>query len=136
MSEIDYSYFLSWIAIKLPVFFSYFMPLVGLSSGLFACAVLYLSKHSEVTPVIFIFKWQYVIGVLYALNMIFNDPMFTSSLFPYNPNEFVSNAFCKVQTIIMHFFYCISPWIQVVSCYFILLTHYFDWGKYLIKLMV
>lgn len=110
-----YSKYLYNLIIKLPIYFTYFMPWIGLSCAIFACGALFLRKRTEDSIIIFLFKWQYTICVLYVLNMIFIDTQFSIIILNYLSTYNVADIVCKVQLIGMRFIYCLSPWMQVVK---------------------
>lgn len=109
-----YTIWLSTLNNNLPTYFSYFAPWIGISSGAFALAALFLRKKTQEDSLIrFLFKWQYSIVLIYALNMIFLDTQFTR-LFNYNSFINVTDSFCKIQFVFLRFTYCSAPWMQVV----------------------
>lgn len=109
---------LQQISTNLPIYFSYCIPWISLVLGLFSMCVLFFKKRQEKNIIIFIFKWQYIINVLYALNMVFNDNTFTVNLFNYNLNIGILDPFCKMHYVSVRFIYCLSPWMQVVNFFF------------------
>lgn len=116
-ADTQYMVYLLSISQQMPIYFSYFMPWIGLACSIIALIVLFFFKPTEDTIIIFIFKWQYSIVVLYSLNMIFLDPIFSVPLFGYNPGMNVSDALCAIQYVLMRFIYCLSPWMQAVTYY-------------------
>lgn len=126
-ADTQYMVYLLSISQQMPIYFSYFMPWIGLACGIIALIVLFFFKPTEDTIIIFIFKWQYSIVVLYSLNMIFIDSIFSVPLFGYNPGMNVSDALCAIQYVLMRFIYCLSPWMQAVTYCF--LTKLSLWDK-------
>lgn len=99
-------------------YFSYTMPWLTIGCNLVALSVLYFRKRIEQNIVIFIFKWQYLLGILYALNMLTNENQFSQTLFKYVLTENVSDPVCKLRFLFLRFIYCLSPWMQVVLSFF------------------
>lgn len=107
---------------QIEFYYSYTILWIALVSDLFAlCALFLRSRHSRSrapsahrTTLIFLLKWQYIIGLLYTLNAILNDTSFSYNLFGYQVKRMNSNLGCKLQNFFEKFFYSLSPWIQVV----------------------
>lgn len=121
---------LSNILDQLPVYYSYTVVSFGIVSELCALCALFLRRRSlyDNTTMIYLFKWQYAIGAVFALNMLFNDPTFTQKLFGYaifttdQQQHNSSSSFSRVNVVICQldrylekFIYCLAPWFQVVS---------------------
>lgn len=115
--DYDLATSLSNVNTKMPIIFSYFVPWIGLAISIFATVVLLLRKRTEDNQslLIYIFQWQYAIGIVFWLNMIFLDFNFTKNLFGYNLRSYVPDIACKLVPMICKFLYCSSPWIQVVT---------------------
>ena len=113
--DIQYASMLIDIQLKMPIYFSYTVPWIGLVSSSFALIVLFLSKRSENSLIIYIFKWQYAIGVIYALNLVFLDNTYSQKLFNYSLNINVPVFLCQIEFVVINTIYCLSPWMQVVS---------------------
>ena len=99
---------------RVQLYFSYSGPWLGLAFSTFALLALVLPERREKNLIIYIFGWQYAIGVIYALNMLFNDPAFSQKLFGYTFKQSVSDPVCKLSNMLLRLFYCASPWMQVV----------------------
>ena len=108
---------LSTVNTQMPIIFSYFVPWIGLVISIFATVVLLLRKRTEDNQslLIYIFQWQYAVGIVFWLNMIFLDYNFAKNLFGYNWRTYVPDIACKLVPMICKFLYCSSPWIQVVT---------------------
>lgn len=124
------------------VFYSYTLPWIGLVSELFALSVLFLPtpvcscccccnknnnnnynnrnaarnsrREHKKSIMLYIFKWQYSMGTIYILNIIFINTQFTTVLFGYDLTVWVPDVVCKLQNFFDRFFYCVSAWMQVV----------------------
>lgn len=94
--------------------FAYTLPWIGFACNLFAFISLMVRKRVEQNLLIFLFKWQYGLGIIYALNIVLLDTTFSQPLGLYNLTRFVSDISCRVISVIMKFIYCIPPWMQVV----------------------
>ena len=94
--------------------FSYSVPWLGLAISTFALVVLMLRKRRDGKLLIYIFKWQYAIAIIYWLNMVFNDNQYSERLFHYNLRVNVFDPICKLSFMFLRFIYCVSPWMQVV----------------------
>lgn len=105
---------LSSINAKLQLYFSYSAPWLGLAFSIFATLALVLRKRRESNLLIYIFVWNYAIGIIYPLNMVFNDYQFSQKLFGYTFKQAVSDPVCKLSSFFVRFIYCASPWMQVV----------------------
>lgn len=99
---------------QLKTYFAYIMPWIGLGFSTFAFLALVLRKRREKNLLIYIFVWQYIIAIIYPLNIVFNDNQYTTKLFGYTLIFYVSDPVCKLSFMFMRFIYCISPWMQVV----------------------
>lgn len=99
---------------QLKLYFSYCAPWVGLFLSAVALIVLVLRKRREKNLVIYLFTWQYAIGIIFSLNMVFLDPQFSQKLFGFTLKQYVSDPVCKLSNMFLRFFYCASPWMQVV----------------------
>ena len=113
--DYEFAVYLSFINVQIPVIFSYFVPWIGLAIFAFATLILIVRKRTEENLFIYIFQWQYAIGVIFWLNMIFIDYKFTPILFKYNIRINFPDIFCKLITMISTFINCLSPWMQVVT---------------------
>lgn len=94
--------------------FSYSVPWFGIVLSTFAMIVLMKPRGRRKNLLIYIFKWQYLISIIFWLNMVFIDPQFTLRLFNYSLMQSVSDPICKLINMLLRFFYCASPWMQVV----------------------
>lgn len=99
---------------KLQMYFSYSAPWLGLGVSTFALLAIVLRKRREKNLIIYIFAWEYILGIIFALNMLFNDPQFSVYNFGYTLTKYISDPVCKMSNMFLRFFYCASPWIQVV----------------------
>ena len=101
---------------KLHLIFTYSVPWFGLALSIFAIMALMKSRprNRGKNLLIYIFKWQYSIAIIYWLNMIFNDEQNSLELFNYSIRRNVSDPICKLTTMVKQFFYCVPPWMQVV----------------------
>lgn len=99
---------------NLNLYFSYSAPWLGLSWSTVAFLVLLLRKRREKNLIIFLFTWQYAFGIIFSLNILFNDPQFSQNLFGFTLKQYVSDPVCKISNMFLRFFYCTSPWMQVV----------------------
>ena len=105
---------LSSVNTKLQLYFSYSAPWLGLALSIFATLALVLRKRRESNLLIYIFVWNYAIGIIYPLNMVFNDYQFSQKLLGYTLKQAVSDPVCKLTNLFFRFIYCASPWMQVV----------------------
>lgn len=101
-------------SIQIYTIFSYSVPWVGIILSVFATIALMKPRRRRKNLVIYIFKWQYLISIIFWLNMLFNDSQFTLRLFNYSLMQSVSDPICKLSNMLLRFFYCASPWMQVV----------------------
>lgn len=99
---------------NLQLYFSYTAPWLGLGMSTFAFLAIVLPKRREKNLIFYLFALQYIFAVFFSLNMIFNDPQFSVKLFRYTLSRYVSDPICKLSNMFLRFFYCASPWIQVV----------------------
>ena len=105
---------LSTVGSQLKLYFSYSVPWLALGFSTVALLVLVLRKRREKNLVIYLFAWQYAFVILFCLNLLFNDPQFYLKLFSYSLKQYVSDPVCKMSNMFLRFFYCASPWMQVV----------------------
>ena len=112
----DIATYLVSVSLKLQLLFSYSVPWLGLAVSIFVIIALMKSRRRNRGKhlLIYIFKWQYAIAIAYWLNIIFNDDLYSSNLFNYNIRRNVSDPICKLTSMFLRFFYCASPWMQVV----------------------
>lgn len=96
-------------------YFGLTLPYASLVWNLFTIVVLFFKRRNEKTTMIFFFKWQYVINIIYALNIILLDVNFTQRIFFYSANNNVPDIICKAYNIVSNFIYSLAPWIQVVN---------------------
>lgn len=101
-------------SIQIYTIFSYSVPWVGIILSVFATIALMKPRRRRKNLLIYIFKWQYLISIIFWLNMLFNDSQFTLRLFNYSLMQSVSDPICKLSNMLLRFFYCASPWMQVV----------------------
>jgi len=101
---------------KIQVLYAYSVPWLGLAVSIFAIIALTKSqpRNREKKILIYIFKWQYAIAIIYWLNIIFNDEQNSNYLFNYNVVQIASDPICKLTSMLRKFLYCASPWMQVV----------------------
>lgn len=107
----------------LPEYFSYSLPWTCLLTSLFALLALFGSKKPTRSPrrdnslqlLVYLYKWQYVVILIYSINMITNDSQFTLKLFGYTSKKISLNAICKICLVFERLIYCLAPWFQVVS---------------------
>lgn len=111
---------LSSVNTKLQLYFSYSAPWLGLAFSIFATLALVLRKRRESNLLIYIFVWNYAIGIIYPLNMVFNDYQFSQKLLGYTFKQAVSDPVCKLSSLFLRFIYCASPWMQVVISRFLI----------------
>lgn len=123
-AEKNFISYLNKISSNLYLYFSYSAPWLGLSLSTVAFLVLLLRKRREKNLIIFLFTWQYAFGIIFSLNMLFNDPQFSLYLFSFGLRQYVSDPVCKISNMFLRFFYCISPWIQVVIYKIIIFTNF------------
>ena len=118
----DFSKYLTSVGIQIVYIFSCSVPWLGLALSTFALIALMKPRRREQGKnlLIYIFKWRYWISIVYWLNMVFNDPQFSYILFNYSLKQFVSDPICKMNNLFLMFFYCVSPWMEVVIFFFIL----------------
>lgn len=116
--DYEFALYLSYVNFQIPIIFSYFVPWIGLAVFAFATVILIVRKRTEENLLIYIFQWQYAIGVIFWLNMIFIDHKFTTFLFKYNFHINFADIICKLITMISTFINCLSPWMQVVTYLF------------------
>lgn len=116
LDDILYAIQLSQINGQIPTYYGYCVPWMAIGCNLFALGVLFFRKRQEREQnlVILIFKWQYATGLIYALNMLLNDNVFSLSLFNFILTRNVSDLVCKLHLILLKYFYSMSPWMQVV----------------------
>ena len=112
----DFAKYIISINAQIQYIFSYSVPWIGLTFSILALISLVKPRRrvQGKNLLIYIFKWQYSIAIIYWLNMIFNDPQFTLTLFNYNLRINVSDPICKLTFMFLNFIYCTSPWMQVV----------------------
>ena len=115
-AELNYALYVKNTMDKIQKYYTWSVPWFSIALELFTLGVLFLRKPSLVdkTNVIYLYKWQYVIGIIYALNMIFNDSDFASSLFGYDLTQNMTDAACKVTYFSRHYIYFLPSWMQVV----------------------
>lgn len=118
--DLAYVKYLSSINTQLQTYFAYIAPWIGLGFSTFAFLALALRKRRDKNLLIYIFLWQYIIGIIYPLNIAFNDNQFTVKLFGYTLQQYVSDPVCKLNYMFIRYIYCISPWMQVVIFLFLL----------------
>lgn len=99
---------------QLKLYFSYSAPWIGLALSIISLLVFVVRIRREKNLVIYLFAWQYAIGILFSLNMVLNDPQFVTNLFGFTLSRYVSDPVCKMSNMFLRFFYCASPWFQVV----------------------
>ena len=122
LQDLQYISQLSQTTNQIPVYYAYSIPWMTIACNLFALGVLFFRKRtgtgtgssSGQNLVILIFKWQYFSGLLYTLNMILNDNTFSQTLFNYVSTKYVEDYVCKIHLVLMKYFYCMAPWMQVV----------------------
>ena len=107
---------------QLQLYFSYSAPWLGLAFSTFAFLALVLRKRRDKNLLIYIFVWQYIIAIIYPLNILFNDNQFTPKLFGYTLRQYVSDPVCKLGFMLLRYIYCIAPWMQVVIFLFLLIS--------------
>lgn len=112
--EVLYALRLSQVSSKISLYYSYSIPWMSIFCDLFALGVLFFRKRREENLLILIFKWEYIISLIYALNMVFNDNVFSYSLFKYVSTQNVADPVCKLHLVLMKYIYCMAPWMQVV----------------------
>jgi hypothetical protein len=112
--DIAYSKYLNNINLDLQRYFLYSAPLLGLVLSTFGLLALVLQKRRESNLLIYIFAWQYAIGIIYPINMVLDDSQYTTKVFGYTLKQYVSDPICKLNATFVRFLYCISPWMQVV----------------------
>lgn len=115
LQDILYFKWINQINSKITLYYSYCAPWMSIGCSLFALGVLFFRKRTEENLIILIFKWQYFIGLIYALNMVLNDDTFSFSLFKYVSSTNVADIVCKLHLVLMKYIYCVAPWMQVVS---------------------
>ena len=112
----DFINYMKIVYTQLQNIFSYSVPWLGLAVSIFA--LIALMKHRRrgrgKDLLIYIFKWRYWIAIVYWLNMIFIDYQFSYILFNYSFKQFVPDPICKLSFMFQRFFYCASPWMEVV----------------------
>lgn len=101
-------------------YFSYSILWFGLVSEIVALSALFLRKRTpaEHTKILYLFKWQYLIGTIYVLNMILNDPDFSSPLFRISSSRNIPHYACRILNFLQKFIYCLPSWMQVVIIFF------------------
>ena len=112
--DLLYAKWLSKIGDQTTLYYSYCVPWMSIGCSLFALGVLFFRKRTEENLIILIFKWQYFIGVIYALNMVLNDDTFSFRLFNFVSSQNVADIVCKLYLVLMKYIYCMAPWMQVV----------------------
>ena len=119
----DFINYLSSVSIQLQHIFSYSVPWLGLAVSTFALIALMKPRRrgQGKNLLIYIFKWRYAISIVYWLNMIFIDYQFSYILFNYSLKQFFPDPICKLSNVFLRFFYCASPWMEVVIFLLILL---------------
>ena len=108
--------YISSVIVELQKIFSYIIPWLGLAFAIFAFIALVRPRRRARGKLllIYIFQWRYAIAIIFWLNMIFNDEQFSNNLFSYSLRQSVPDPICKLSNLFLKFFYCASPWIQVV----------------------
>lgn len=114
LEDAIYINYLASIRNKSNLYFSYSLPWMSIGWSTFALFSLYIRRRVEKNLLLFLFKCRYWLCLAYALNMVLQDPNFTSVLFGYNTNFNIIDAFCKMRTSLQMFIYCIPPWMHVV----------------------
>jgi hypothetical protein len=119
----DFTKYLTSINVKLQYIFTYSVPWLGLALSILALIALIKPRRrvQGKSLLIYIFKWQYAIAIIYWLNLIFNDDPYSKKLFNYSLRQNLSDPICKLTFMLLKFIYCTSPWMQVVI--FLLLYH-------------
>jgi hypothetical protein len=112
----DFTKYLTSINVKLQYIFTYSVPWLGLALSILALIALIKPRRrvQGKNLLIYIFKWQYAIAIIYWLNLIFNDDQYSKKLFNYSLRQNVSDPICKLTFMLVNFIYCTSPWMQVV----------------------
>lgn len=118
-SDFAFASFLNSVNIQLRTYFAYCAPWLGLGFSTFALLALVLRKRREKNLLIYIFVWQYAIGIIYSLNIAFNDSQFSQTLFGFTLKQAISDPICKLSNMFLKLVYCLSPWMQVVIFIFI-----------------
>jgi hypothetical protein len=63
---------------------------------------------------IFIFKVQYAITLIFTINMVLNENLFSYPLFNYVLTKNVPDWVCKLHFVIKRYVYCMAPFFQMV----------------------
>jgi hypothetical protein len=113
-SQQDYINLLTTVNNQLKLYFSYCAPWLGIALAIISLGVLLIRKRREKNLIIYLFAWQYAVGILFCLNILFLDPQFSLKLFGFTFKQYVSDPVCKLSNMFLRFFYCLSPWMQVV----------------------
>lgn len=103
---------------KLSEIYGYIFPWIGLTFSSFAFVSLIIRNRGDQNLLIFLFKWQYALCIIYSLNMAFLDNRFTVYITKYTFTLYISDGTCKVVNMLKNFIYCVPTWLQVVSLFF------------------
>lgn len=112
--DIAYMNYLLTVMDNLQAAFAYTLPWLGLVVFTFAALALIIPRRKEENLLVYIFKWQYSIAIVYWLNMAFINPPFSLKLFNYSLRASVPDVICKLSPMISNFIVCAAPWMQVV----------------------
>lgn len=118
--ERSYLLLLSQITNLIPVYYSYCIPWITIGCDIFSLGVLFFRKRKDKNINIMILKCQYIMNLIYALNMILNDNVFSLTLFNYILTQNVSDFVCKLHFVLMRYFYCMAPCMQMVYLYLLI----------------
>lgn len=104
---------------KIGEIFGYTFPWVGLTFSSLAFISLMIRNRNDQNLLIFLFKIQYALCLIYSFNIVFLDSKFTVYITKYTLILYVSDGSCKFVNMIKNFIYCIPSWLQVVSYFLI-----------------
>lgn len=97
-------------------YFGYiFLPL-GLVLQIFGLVILFVPQRAKKpTLMLYLMKWQYVVGTLYILNIAFINPKMARILWGWLLTSNMPDAFCKISNFLKAYVNCLPAWFQVVS---------------------
>lgn len=106
----------------------YFYGLISMFSFFWNIFALYASfrKSTKENLTIMIFRAQYIIGIMYELNMILNDEIYSYRIFNFSLIQNVPDFACKILLVLNRYLYCSSPWLQVVHLYMLINWLFFN----------
>lgn len=114
-SDLQLANYVRYLRTVVNNYFAYTVLSIAFVSQIVALAVLFIRRPKESTLMIYLLKWQYVLGTLYVLNIGLIESRITPFIWRYSRTQNVSDFGCKILNLMENLFYCLTPWMQVVS---------------------